>query len=285
MKCILVSGHGDDIDSLLSLSTDYAKPTRKLGEVLIKIRACVLAPGDVRVMKGDCDYFQSPRSFPYIPGGDVSGIVEEADKYSRFKPGDAVMAMFEVPRPLDGLAEYASVDERRVEFAPKQASFAEAACLTSSALAALFAARLYIKENSRIMILGGSGGVGTFMVQLAANAGASFICATSTTDESLLKSLGAHRVIDYTKENWWTFPEFQAVPFDCIFDLGVAKQEGWNAAKNAIVLKSGWKDGKYVTFSGDEPDMKIHSLWQTLTFVYLDFHLQVSSEVYLSQLP
>eukprot|EP00584_Thalassiosira_punctigera_P013253 CAMPEP_0172567570 /NCGR_PEP_ID=MMETSP1067-20121228/116341_1 /TAXON_ID=265564 ORGANISM="Thalassiosira punctigera, Strain Tpunct2005C2" /NCGR_SAMPLE_ID=MMETSP1067 /ASSEMBLY_ACC=CAM_ASM_000444 /LENGTH=105 /DNA_ID=CAMNT_0013358949 /DNA_START=898 /DNA_END=1212 /DNA_ORIENTATION=- len=105
MRCILAAAHGDDIDSLLSMCDDHPKPIRKIGEVMIKVHACALAPGDVRVLAGHCDYFQEPANgFPYIPGGDVSGTVAEADDDSRFKVGDAVMAMFELPRPLNGLA-------------------------------------------------------------------------------------------------------------------------------------------------------------------------------------
>jgi len=267
MKCILISSHGTNIDELVSLSLDYPTPVRKKGEVLIRVKACALAPGDVRVMKGDCDFFQSPRGFPYIPGGDVSGIVQEADENSRFKSGDAVMAMFELPRPLDGLAEYVCRKENLVELKPPHASFAEAACLTSSALAALRTVQRHVKENSRILVLGGGGGVGIFLIQMALNVGASYVCATSTQAE-LLKSIGVHRVIDYRKEKWWEVPEFQAEPFDCIVDLGVGREESWDSAEKAIVLKHGWEHGKYVSLSGDEPNMHIHSLWRALSFTF-----------------
>jgi NADPH:quinone reductase-like Zn-dependent oxidoreductase len=197
MKCILIDKHGEDIDKLLTIAEDHPKPIRKKGEVLIQVQACALAPGDIRVMKGHCDYFQAPRSFPYIPGGDISGTVQEADEDSRFhKEGDAVLAMFEIPRPLDGLAEYACAKESLVELVSKESiiSPAEAACLTSSALFAFHAVE-HVKTGSRVLILGGSGGVGTFLIQLARNAGASYI-ATTSTDEQLCHSLGADYVIN-----------------------------------------------------------------------------------------
>jgi NADPH:quinone reductase-like Zn-dependent oxidoreductase len=269
MKCILVSAHGTDIDNLLTLSMEFPKPVRKKGEVLIQVQACALAPGDIRVMKGHCDYFQAPRGFPYVPGGDVSGIVEEADEESRFKKGDAVLAMFEIPRPLDGLAEYTCVKEGLVEcYQPNNTNIrpTEAACLTSSALAAWRAVQPNVKSGDRVLVLGASGGVGTFLVQLARNAGADYIAATSTAAK-LLESLGVDRVINYNEEDWWDVSEFQATPFDVVFDLGVGKKEAWIKAKTSKVLKSGWNGGRYVTFSGDDPEMKIHNLWQTLTFV------------------
>ena len=91
--------------------------------------------GDVRVLAGHCDYFQHPPGgFPYIPGGDISGIVVEADANSCLKSDDKVMAEFELPRPLNGLAEFVSVKEKLVEFAPKSVTLTEAAALPSSAL-------------------------------------------------------------------------------------------------------------------------------------------------------
>src|SRR5210317_1313695 len=96
MKCILASAHGQDINSLLYTCNNYPIPTRKEGEVLIKVHACALAPGDVRVLAGHVFIQEPPGGFPYIPGGDVSGVVVETDATSRFKVGDPVVAMFEL---------------------------------------------------------------------------------------------------------------------------------------------------------------------------------------------
>lgn len=261
MNCALIESHGDDIDKLLRIG-QLPKPQRKRGELLVKVKAVALAPGDVRVMKGHCDFFQSPGTFPYIPGGDFCGIVEEADPTSRFRSGDGIVAMFELPRPLNALAEYCVVKESLAEIKPPDISWINAACLTSSAVAAFLAAR-HVTEGSRIMILGASGGVGTFLVQLCKNAKASFIAATST-DQVLVKSLGADVVIDYTQECWSDVPEFEDHPFDIIFDLGVGRKEAWVAAKNYSILK---REGKFVTFSGHNPEMKIHNIWQTCAFM------------------
>ena len=267
MKCILIPSHGEDIDELLTISNNFPKPIRKPGQVLIKVQACALAPGDIRVMKGHCDYYQHPRSgFPYIPGGDMSGIVEEADDNSRFKAGDRVLCMFEIPRPLDGLAEYACAKESLVEKIPDTISFVDAAALTSSALAAYNTAEAFVKSGDRVLILGGSGGVGTLLIQMAKNKGASYIAATST-DEALLHSLGADFVINYRKQNFWDIAQFKKKPFDIIIDLGVGRYESWKKAKDLGVLKPFKNGGKYVSIIGDEPEMKIHGLWQTFTFM------------------
>ena len=238
------------------------------------IRACALAPGDIRVMKGHCDFFQSPRGFPYIPGGDICGTVEEidADSKTKFRKGDVVLGMFQIPRPLDGLAEYICMPESHVvELAPKSLTSMEAACLTSSALTAYHAAKGYIKPNDRVLILGGSGGVGTLLVQLAKGIqSASYVCVT-TKDATVLNSLSTDdkvptvdRVIDYTKENWWDIPEFQKQKFDVIIDLAVG-YEGWKHSRKA--LKNGWRGGIYVAVTSDEPFLEIHNLSQAFSFM------------------
>eukprot|EP00563_Minutocellus_polymorphus_P018579 CAMPEP_0197715630 /NCGR_PEP_ID=MMETSP1434-20131217/753_1 /TAXON_ID=265543 /ORGANISM="Minutocellus polymorphus, Strain CCMP3303" /LENGTH=348 /DNA_ID=CAMNT_0043299803 /DNA_START=45 /DNA_END=1091 /DNA_ORIENTATION=+ len=265
MKCILIPKHGEDIDNLLTFSDNFPQPARKPGQVLVKVQACALAPGDIRVMKGHCDYFQSPRGFPYIPGGDISGIVQEADEKSRFKRGDRVLCMFEIPRPLDGLAEYACVKEHLVEKIPDDMSFTDAAALTSSALASHNACESFVKPGDRVLILGGSGGCGTFLIQMAKNKGASYI-ATTSSDSELVKSLGADECINYHKEKFWQITKFKEDPFDIIIDLGVGRYEAYSMAKNSGVLKAGKDGGRYLTFSGDEPHMKIHNMGQTVKF-------------------
>ena len=267
MKCILIPRQGEDIDNLLTFSGNFPEPVRKQGQVLVKVQACALAPGDIRVMKGHCDYFQSPRGFPYIPGGDFSGIVQEVDDESRFQPGDRVLCMFEIPRPLDGLAEYACVKEHLVEKIPDDMSYVDAAALTSSALASYSASESFIKPGDRVLILGGSGGCGTFLIQMAKNKGASYIAATSS-DAELVKSLGADECMIYHKEKFWQITKFKQDPFDIIVDLGVGRYEAWKMARDSGVLKSGKNGGHYLTFSGDEPHMKIHNMWQTVKFAF-----------------
>jgi len=263
MKSVIISAHGTNVKKLLSITTNRPKPIRQKGELLIQVYACALAPGDVRVLKGDCDFFQSPGEFPYIPGGDLSGVVVEADEDSRFSPGDQVMCMFELPRPLCGLAEYATVKESNAKLKPPSMTMIQASALTSSALTAMLAAQQYVKPGSRILVLGGSGGVSTFFVQLARNAGASYIACTSTQEE-LLTSLGVDCVIDYRTQQWWEMREFALQPFDVILDT-VGGREPWIQARKTRTLK---RKGVYVVMNGDEPLMQIHNLYQTLQFMF-----------------
>lgn len=262
MKSVVISAHGTDLDKLVNMSTTQPIPKRCKGELLVQVHACALAPGDVRVLKGDCDLFQSPGSFPYIPGGDLSGVVVEADEDSRFHKGDEIFAMFELPRPLHGLAEYAIVKEENAEVKPTSITMIQAAALTSSALTAMLAVRQFVKQGDRILVLGGSGGVGTFFLQMARNAGALYIACTSTQQELLTSCGCVDRVIDYRTENWWELPEYKSQPFDLIFDT-VGGKEPWIHALETKTLKT---NGQFVVMNGDEPLMQVHNAWQAFQF-------------------
>ena len=263
MRCVLASAHGDDIDSHLYMRDDYPKPIRKEGEVLIKVCACALAPGDVRVLAGHCDYFQEPpNGFPYIPGGDISGVVVEADAKSRFNEGDAVIAEFELPRPLNGLAEFISVKERLVEMAPKRVPLAEASTLPSSAMAAMVAAKKYVKPDDRVLVLGGGGGVGNFFLQMAKANGAGYVVCTTTTDkEWLMPTLGVDKVVNYQETNWWEDEGVCGVSFDVIVDLAVGR-DAWVKATEFNLLH---RQGIFVAFTMDNPLAEAHNLHQALT--------------------
>lgn len=248
------------------------------------MQACALAPGDVRVLSGHCDYFQEPpEGFPYIPGGDVSGIVVEADETSRFKKGDTVLAMFELPRPLHGLAEFISVKENLAEIAPKNASPVESAALTSSALSAYLAVKKFVKSGHRILVLGGSGGVGAFFIQLAKKEGASFV-ATTSTEKELMLSLGADKVINYKEVNWWEDRILlEAEPFDLMVDLAIG-YEAWVQANKSHMLKTRKNGGLFLAFASDEPLLEVHNLWQTMKTL-LPMAWRAFSTKYLSSSP
>lgn len=262
MKCILASAHGEDINSLLSMCNNYPIPTRKKGEVLIKVSACALAPGDVRVLAGHVFIQEPPGGCPYIPGGDVSGEVVEADATSRFQAGDLVVAMFELPRPMNGLAELISVKESLVEVASTDIPLVESCTLTSSALSAMMAANKYCSAGDRVLVLGGSGGVGCFLIQLLKARNASFIATTSTQRELML-SLGADMVINYQNENWFENHHLlKSEQFDLIVDLAVG-YDAWQTARQSKLLKI--SGGKFVAFTSDNALVEVHNWWEAVT--------------------
>jgi NADPH:quinone reductase-like Zn-dependent oxidoreductase len=175
------------------------------------------------------------------------------------------MAMFELPRPLNGLAEYISCKEKLVEMAPKSVPLAFASALPSSAMSAMIAAQKHVRNGDRVMVLGGCGGVGTFFVQLAKAMGAAYVAVTSTTDkEWLMPSLGVDKVINYEEDNWWEDKELlTGGPFDLIVDLAVG-YEAWAKAKQSKLLD---RHGTFLAFTSDKALIEIHNMRQTITAI------------------
>jgi NADPH:quinone reductase-like Zn-dependent oxidoreductase len=177
-------------------------------------------------------------TMPYIPGGDVSGVVEYVPSHlsEQYKVGDRVMSTWSM-YGKGGMAQYSLVHPDLTAHLPDSLSFEEGAALANSAAHAVQVAKLAnIQTGDRVLVLGGSGGVATILLQLLK--GAAYIAATST-DETLLTKLGVNRVINYKTEHWWEMNEFQETPFDVIIDCAEGK-EAWE--KCGSVLK-GKKDG------------------------------------------
>lgn len=271
MKAALIKQYGrnGEIDGMIEIVEDHPIPEWVSGEnkLLIKVMACSIAPGDVRVLSGKTDLMQSPPSWPYIPGGDNGGIVEKADEDSRFKEGDRVIVFFGGRAPMDGMAEYRLVGEEIVEHVPDNVSMLEAAAMGSSGLSGLVAAERYVMDGNRVMIINGSGGVGAHLVQFCKLKGASYVAATSTEGDRLVE-LGVDRVFNHKEENWMDEKEYEDTPFDIVFDLW-GGYEPWLECRQKGVLKT-WHQGKgkYVTFSGDVREMEVHTYCGAFRFAF-----------------
>mmetsp|Transcript_14057 Transcript_14057/g.26033 ORF Transcript_14057/g.26033 Transcript_14057/m.26033 type:complete len:364 (-) Transcript_14057:82-1173(-) len=289
MKCVQVSAFTPsyDFEQVISIRNDAPRPVRKIGkdQLLVRVVAVSLAPGDCRVASGQCELFQAPKEgFPYIPGGDCSGIVVEADPDSRFKPGDAVISTFDSPRPVHCLAEYAVVNASRAEtFNAEKISFADAACLPSSALAALNLVP-YLKRDDRVMILGGGGGVGPFLLQLCKLAGISYLACTSTRKDGVLEELGADRVIDYTSENWWQLAEFKESPFDVVFDLA-GGPNGWPAIRQSGAVKTSPNNGRYITLTMETALLEVHNYLDLVCLMWKFFRGSIYNRIHKKSIP
>jgi NADPH:quinone reductase-like Zn-dependent oxidoreductase len=167
--------------------------------ILIKVAAAGVNPVDWKIRKGLMQAVR-PLQFPAVIGADVAGTVERVGALvTRFKPGNAVVARVE-----GAYAQFAAAKTDAVAAAPKSIPLEHAAGLPIAAGTAwtlLFdAARL--ASGSKVLILGGSGGVGTFAVQFAKLAGLHVIATTSAANIALVKSLGADEVIDYRTDNF-----------------------------------------------------------------------------------
>lgn len=192
---------------------EIPRPEPKENELLVRVIACGVNPADPLVISG-----RMAKEFgthvPLIPGYDVAGVVEQAGaKVTKFKTGDAVYAYALFG---GGWAEYAVLGENEAALKPKNATFTEAAAVPMGALTSwqslVDAAKL--SAGQTVLIHGGSGGVGSFAVQIAKARGAKVIATASTANQDLLKQLGADVAIDYTKTKF----EDVAKDVDVVFD-------------------------------------------------------------------
>jgi NADPH:quinone reductase-like Zn-dependent oxidoreductase len=200
MKAILFEKYGSP--DVLQLK-DVAKPTPKENQVLVKVQAAGTNPLDWHKMRGApvlvrlTDGLLKPKHNRL--GADVAGVVEAVgSEVTSFKPGDAVFG----EGGGGSFAEYVCVPEKVLALKPANISFAEAAAVPVAALTALQSLRDSgkVQAGQTVLINGASGGVGTYMVQLARFFKAEVTAVSSTRNLELVKSLGADHVIDYTKE-------------------------------------------------------------------------------------
>ncbi|MFD1002069.1 NADP-dependent oxidoreductase [Ohtaekwangia kribbensis] len=180
-------------------------PAIKENDVLVQVDAAGVNLLDSLIKNGDFKLFL-PYKFPLTLGHDVAGIVTKVGSHVRkFKVGDAVYA-----RPSDysigSFAEFISFNENDAALKPKKITMEEAASLPLVGLTAwqslIEIAKL--KSGQKVFIQAGSGGVGTFAIQLAKHVGAFVATTTSDANTALVQSLGADLVIDYKKEDFST---------------------------------------------------------------------------------
>jgi NADPH:quinone reductase-like Zn-dependent oxidoreductase len=179
-------------------------PSLGAGEVLVKVRAVSVNAADWHVLRGKPLFSRATlgllRPKHQILGVDVAGQVEAVGGgVSGFTAGDQVYANL-LDHGYGGFAEYVSVPAAVMALKPASLSFEEAAAVPMAAVTALqgFGRHGPIQAGQQVLINGGSGGVGSFAVQLAAASGAEVTAVTSTPNLELVRSLGADQVVDYT---------------------------------------------------------------------------------------
>jgi len=250
---------------------DVPRPRLKPGskQLLVRVMACSLSPSDYRTLSGDCRFAKNPVRFPYIPGGDICGeVLEKGDGLSdtEVQVGDNVISTWTM-FGQGGLAEFALVDSALSIRKPDSLSALEAAAFANTCPYAYLAVKgAQLKEGDRVLILGGSGGMGTLLIQLAKNFGASFVACT-TTDTALGMSLGADRVINYRQTNWWEEKEFIENPFDVVFDAAEGLT-AWHNIKSSKVLKPASKGGRFIAIVLNEWHIEIRSFGQLVSFLF-----------------
>lgn len=180
---------------------DIPRPTIKPDEMLVQVHAAGLNPIDCMIPKG---MFKPILRFrlPATMGSDLAGVVVEAgSRVTRFKPGDAIFAsIFDLG--AGSLAEFAVVPERAAALKPANLDFVQAASIPMVGLTSWQALKEQagLKPGQKVFIPAGSGGIGTFAIQLAKYLGAKVGTTTSTANLALVQGLGADEVVDYRKQ-------------------------------------------------------------------------------------
>lgn len=213
---------------------DVPEPPVGAGEARVRVRACSLNPMDW--------YFFMGR--PYLGrlatglrrpkqgrlGADFAGTIESVGAgVSRFRPGDDVFGACR-----GALAEFVSVPEGRIALKPSRLAFEEAAAVPVAALTALQALRRFggVQLGQKVLINGAAGGVGTFAVQIAKSLGADVTGVCGANHVGLIRSLGADRVIDYTREDF-TLDE---ASYDLMLDI--AGSRSWSSCRRVLAPRA-----------------------------------------------
>src|ERR1041384_7391377 len=175
-------------------------PEPKENEVLVRVIASGVNPADPLILGGKYAK-EFGTHLPLILGYDIAGIVVKTGaKVAKLKGGDPVYAYLLWG---GGWAEYCISNETESAIKPKSLNFTDASAVPLAALTAWQAFELgKLQSGQTVLIHGGSGGVGSFAIQIAKARGARVIATASTANQDLLKQLGADVAIDYTKPNW-----------------------------------------------------------------------------------
>ena len=229
MKAFILDRYGSKV---ALRAGELPDPDVREDEVLVQVHAAGVNLLDSKIRNGEFKLILPYRA-PFVLGHDVAGVVVRVGaRVKHFKPGDEVYA-----RPADHrigtFAELIAVQEKDVALKPKKLTMEEAASIPLVGLTAWQALveRGQLKRGQKVFIQAGSGGVGTFAIQLAKHLGATVATTTSTSNIELVRSLGADVIVDYKKE------DFESKLSD--YDLVLHSQDGKALVKSLRVLRSG----------------------------------------------
>jgi NADPH:quinone reductase-like Zn-dependent oxidoreductase len=243
MRAIVQDAYGSaEVLRLAEIPTPEIAPN----EVLVKVVAAGMDRGTSHLMTGK-PYLMRAIGFGFrrpknrVPGLDVAGtVVAVGADVTRFKTGDEVFGMSH-----GAYAEYAPVLESKLAHKPASLTFEQAAVVPISGGTALQALRKAgsIKAGDKVLVIGASGGVGTFAVQLAKAFGAEVTGVASASKLDLVRSIGADHVIDYAKGDYLD----GAKRYDFIIDIagnnGLSRLRGALAATGTLVIVGGEEGG------------------------------------------
>ena len=219
---------------------EVPEPELREDEVLVEVHAAGVNLLDSKIRNGEFKLILPYRT-PIVLGHDVAGVVVRAGpRVRQFKPGDEVYSRTDDFR-IGTFAEFVAVKEDSLAIKPKNITMEEAASIPLVGLTAWQALveKAKLEKGQKVFIQAGSGGVGTFAIQLAKHLGATVATTTSTGNVALVKSLGADVVVDYKQD------DFEKILRD--YDVVLNSQDGKTLEKSLSVLKPG---GKLISISG-----------------------------------
>jgi NADPH:quinone reductase-like Zn-dependent oxidoreductase len=248
MMAIVQDEYGPAPEDVLRLE-EVDKPTIGPNEVLVRVRAASVDRGTWHVMAG-LPYpirlagFGVRRPKQRNPGRSLAGTIEaDGTVMAGFEPGDAVFGI------CDGsFAEYARVSTDKLAPKPANLAYEEAAAVPISGITALQAVRDHgrVQAGQKVLIVGASGGVGTFAVQIAKAFGAEVTGVCSTAKVDLVRAIGADHVVDYTRED---FADGK-LRYDVILDIGgnrrLSHLRRALTAPGRLVIVGGETDGRWL---------------------------------------
>ncbi|HDR7793700.1 TPA: NADP-dependent oxidoreductase [Bacillus luti] len=242
MRAMVIDKYGKVPMRMIEVPT----PEINENEVLAEIHAASINPIDFKIRDGKVKMLLK-YDMPLILGNDFSGvIVKVGAKVTRFKVGDEIYAR---PRKnkIGTFAEYIAIHEDDIALKPKNLSFEEAASIPLVGLTSYQALHdiMQLQKEQKILIHAGSGGVGTFAIQLAKIMGATVATTASEAGANLVKSLGADEIINYKTEKF----EDILTNYDAVFDTigGTTLEKSFNIIKSGgnIVSVSGMPNARF----------------------------------------
>ncbi len=245
MKALVIRGYRAPMEMM-----ELPRPEPGPGELLVRVRAAGVNPLDDKIRDGAVKVLL-PFSFPLILGTDLAGDVEAVGPgVTRFTVGDAVYSRLDDER-IGAFAEYALVRESAAARKPVRLDYVQAASLPLVGLTAWQALidLAQLRAGQNVLIHAGSGGVGTFAIQLAKHLGARVATTASARNHTLVKSLGADVVIDYRTDRFETVVKDEDVVLDT--------QGGDTLLRSFEAVKP----GGIVISIGGRPDAKFARAW------------------------
>ncbi|AND08821.1 NADP-dependent oxidoreductase [Bacillus cereus] len=242
MKAMIIDRYGKVPMRIAEVPT----PEIKEYEVLAEIHAASINPIDFKIRDGKVKMLLK-YEMPLILGNDFAGVITKVgSKVTRFKVGDAIYAR---PRKnkIGTFAEYIAIHEDDIALKPKNLSFEEAASIPLVGLTSYQALHdiMQLQKGQKILIHAGSGGVGTFAIQLAKIMGATVTTTASEAGANLVTSLGADEIINYKTEKF----EDILKNYDAVFDTigGATLEKSFNIIKSRgnIVSVSGMPNARF----------------------------------------